>query len=357
MGCCSSNPEKSKDKQVGRELTVEKKYNSNIKKLLFLGSGGSGKSTLFKQLRTIHGEGFVDKDRMGFKDHIYSQIIEQMKCIIECYDELREECPDEFGHLKLSQNGDKAAQYIDYIRNDMDVDEQVAENVEILWKEPAVKEIFENRAKLKLDDSSCYFFEDVRRIATRSYIPTDKDILLVRHRTTGVIEQKFDIKGTTLHIFDVGGQRSERKKWIHCFEHVTAVIFVASLSCYDEVMFEDETQNAMIDSILLFEEICNLRWFLQTAMILFLNKKDLFAAKIQKVPISVCFDQYNDQEDNYDQCIGFIRQNFESRNRNPNAKQVYSHVTCATDKTNVEKVFGDVQHIVINTSLARGGLI
>mmetsp|Transcript_50805 Transcript_50805/g.80939 ORF Transcript_50805/g.80939 Transcript_50805/m.80939 type:complete len:357 (-) Transcript_50805:749-1819(-) len=356
MGCCDSNPERAKDRQVNKEVTGAKKEDENCKKLLFLGSGGSGKSTLFKQLRTIHGEGFLDKDRMGFKDHIYSQVIEQMKNIYDCYEELREDCPDDFGHLQLSPAGEKAAQYIDYIRNDMDVDEQVAENVEILWKEPAMKEIFENRAKLKIDDSSAYFFDEVRRIATRSYIPTDKDILLVRHRTTGVIEQKFEIRGTIFHIFDVGGQRSERKKWIHCFEHVTAVIFVAALSCYDEVMFEDDTQNAMVDSVQLFEEICNLRWFIQTAMILFLNKKDLFAQKIQKVPISVCFDNY-DGPDTYDECVGYIRGQFEGKNRNPREKQIYSHVTCATDKTNVEKVFGDVQHIVINSSLAKGGLI
>merc|ERR1712228_851994 len=107
------------------------------------------------------------------------------------------------------------------------------------------------------------------------------------------------------------------------------------------------TTNAMLDSVDLFEEICNLRWFINTAMILFLNKKDLFAAKIQKVPLSVCFDEY----------VGFIRTRFESKNKNPREKQIYSHVTMATDKTNVERVFGDVQHIVINTSLARGGLI
>ncbi len=60
----------------------------------------------------------------------------------------------------------------------MDVDESVAQNIEILWKESAIKEIFDNRAKLKIDDSSSYFFDEVRRIATRSYIPTDKVIII-----------------------------------------------------------------------------------------------------------------------------------------------------------------------------------
>ena len=38
---------------------------------------------------------------------------------------------------------------------------------------------------------------------------------------------------------DVGGQRSERKKWIHCFEDVTAILFFVALSAYDLGLRED----------------------------------------------------------------------------------------------------------------------
>jgi len=238
----------------------------------------------------------------------------------------------------------------------MDVNDEVAGAVEILWKEEVVKAAFGERAKLKVDDSSEYFFDEVKRISVRGYVPTDKDILMVRHRTTGVVEQKFDIHNTTFHIFDVGGQRSERKKWIHCFERVTAVIFVASLSAYNEIMYEDEQCNSMIDSIELFNEICNLRWFASTAMILFLNKQDEFAKRIQLRPLTVCFPEYDGKQE-YEPCVAFIRLQFESQNANSKEKQIYTHVTLATDKNNVERVFGDVQHIVINTSLVNGGLI
>jgi guanine nucleotide-binding protein subunit alpha len=43
-------------------------------------------------------------------------------------------------------------------------------------------------------------------------------------------------------MFDVGGQRSERKKWIHCFEAVTSIIFCVSLSEYDQVLLEESRQ-------------------------------------------------------------------------------------------------------------------
>jgi len=41
-------------------------------------------------------------------------------------------------------------------------------------------------------------------------------------------------------MFDVGGQRSERKKWIHCFEGVTAIIFIVAMSEYDLTLAEDQ---------------------------------------------------------------------------------------------------------------------
>lgn len=56
----------------------------------------------------------------------------------------------------------------------------------------------------------------------------------------------------TFRMFDVGGQRSERKKWIHCFEGVTAIIFCVALSGYDLVLAEDEEMNR---SVSIFEEV------------------------------------------------------------------------------------------------------
>lgn len=63
----------------------------------------------------------------------------------------------------------------------------------------------------------------------------------------------------SIHLFDVGGQRSERKKWIHCFEAVTSIIFCVAISEYDQVLLEDGTQNRLEESIVLFDSIVNSR--------------------------------------------------------------------------------------------------
>ncbi|CAN0405299.1 unnamed protein product, partial [Discosporangium mesarthrocarpum] len=105
--------------------------------------------------------------------------------------------------------------------------------------------------------------------------------------------KRYEIDGSTFEMYDVGGQRNERKKWIHCFDDVTAVIFVAALSEYDQCLFEDANTNRMCEAIDLFNEICNNRFFSESSMILFLNKKDLFAEKIQKVDIKTV-DKFSD---------------------------------------------------------------
>lgn len=84
-------------------------------------------------------------------------------------------------------------------------------------------------------------------------------------------------------MFDVGGQMSERKKWIHCFEGVNSIIFCVALSGYDLVLAKDEEMNLIVESMKLFDSICNNKWFVETSKLVFLHKKDLFEGKIRIV--------------------------------------------------------------------------
>lgn len=136
---------------------------------------------------------------------------------------------------------------------------------------------------------------------------------------------------------------------------MTCVIFVAAISEYDQVLFEDETTNRVDEALNLFDEVCNSRWFEETSMILFLNKRDLFMDKIHKVQLSVYFNDYTGDESNYDQACEFFREKFEARNGFD--KEIYSHVTCATDTDNISHVFDSVKDIIIKRSLKDGGLM
>ncbi len=157
-------------------------------------------------------------------------------------------------------------------------------------------------------------------------------------------------------MLDVGGQRSERKKWIHCFEGVTAIIFCVAMSEYDLVLDEDDEMNRMRESMKLFESICNNKWFTETSIILFLNKKDLFQQKIQVSPLTICFPEYKGAN-TYEETSQYIESKFEELNRLPKQKQIYYHFTCATDTENISFVFNAVTDVIIKNNLKDCGLL
>jgi len=392
MGCCSVSPDRQHDGRLNNELKAARDDYAKRHKLLFLGSGGSGKSTFFKQLRCIHGTGFNDKDRGMYKEHIAVQIIEQIQRSVECipFHNKRLSSASDCDPIELTEEGMASAVFMDNVGSEQMITLEIAKHIETLWREDAIRQIYKNRAIYHIDDSSAYFFDEIERIGDFDhYLPTNKDILYVRYRTTGVIQWKFQTGGAEFEIYDVGGQQNERKKWIHCFENVTAVIFVASLSCYDELMFEDDAINCMIDSLELFREICNLQWFVETPIILFLNKKDLFQEKIHIIPLSVCFPQFDlspprpneesasggtgtaaeneselllEQKKEYmNSAQEFIKAQFihygGGNNVQDGGRQIYCHVTVATNSGNVKKVFNDVQQIVVMAGLQGNNLV
>lgn len=91
--------------------------------------------------------------------------------------------------------------------------------------------------------------ENTRRMFNKGYLPTDQDILRARLRTTGIIEEGFQVGELTYRMIDVGGQRSERKKWINAFEGVQVVLFLAAISGYDQALPEDRYGVIMILAI------------------------------------------------------------------------------------------------------------
>jgi guanine nucleotide-binding protein G(i) subunit alpha len=117
----------------------------------------------------------------------------------------------------------------------------LADAIRSLWRDPGVKEAVRRSREFQLNDSAVYYFNAIDRMAAGNYLPTDQDILRSRVKTTGITETTFKVGELTYRLFDVGGQRSERKKWIHCFENVTALVFLVSLSEYDQMLYEDES--------------------------------------------------------------------------------------------------------------------
>lgn len=301
---------------------------------------------LYLQMVTIYGKGFPVEERKNYIPIVFNNVISAMKTL----------CQQLPRYTRILPENEHAYHFMLHDVKDEIIDERVGAVIQQLWADPGIRATYERRSDFQLFDSAEYFFGRIGEIMLPDYVPSHQDVLRSRVRTTGIVENEFEVDGNFFKMFDVGGQRNERKKWIHCFENVTAVIFVAAISEYDQKLYEDETTNRMVEALKLFEEICNSRWFRETSMLLFLNKRDIFNQKIMKVDLSTYFSEFPGPDRDPVVAQEWIREQFKSRNRNPQ-KHIYSHVTCATDTDNIQTVFVAVKDIVIRNSLRQAGLL
>ncbi|CAD6199905.1 unnamed protein product [Caenorhabditis auriculariae] len=353
MGNCDSQvaEQLKKNRMINAEIMMAKKEDENVVKLLLLGAGESGKSTILKQMKIIHDHGFSKDESIEKKNVVFANTVQAMGALI-----------DGFQALKLIYNNKQCQDFAAFIRKTLELKEEfrplteeVYKALRALWSDKGIQIAYERRDEFYLHDSAKYFLDSLERIYDSGYVPTEQDILHTRIPTMGVIEVSFNMKNKHWRVFDVGGQRSQRKKWIHCFDDAKALIYVASLSEYDQVLLEDNATNRMQESLQLFKQVINNRYFVNTSVILFLNKKDLFAQKIgHGKPLKIAFENYNGPEE-YDAAVNYIERRYLAANENAD-KNVYVHHTCATDTEQVQFVLDSVLDTILSTKLKGCGL-
>ncbi|CAM9807495.1 unnamed protein product [Ectocarpus sp. 12 AP-2014] len=239
MGICSSQMSAEDKEALRKTKEVEaanaaafQKEQEKIK-LLLLGAGESGKSTIFKQMKILFGVVSAEEKKQ-MTPVVYSNTIMSMKILVEQATLLGEEenvaCPESF--KLLADCEDSAA-----------IDLELGQAIQDVWSDPAMLRR-PKRHFLAAQELEPPVIVPTRKAKKQDdFIATQQDVLYSRVRTSGIVTERYEIDGSTFEMYDVGGQRNERKKWIHCFDNVTAVIFVAALSEYDQCLFEDASTN------------------------------------------------------------------------------------------------------------------
>ncbi|CAJ0581937.1 unnamed protein product, partial [Mesorhabditis spiculigera] len=298
------------NRAIEKELMTERK--KKVLKLLLLGPGESGKSTTLKQIRIIHDQGFSDDEKEHRKYIIYQNLLTGCVDLAKAMDEHRisYEMPETYD---LSQN---IMRYLEENKNNERVllTETIADQIARFLMDPAVQKALYRTPEISIDDAGVYFMQNLDRVREPDYLPTTDDILKSRVPTTGVIQFSFIIKNFVFRVFD----------------------------------------NRMRDSIELFSQICNNQWFADTAMILFLNKIDLFEEKIKVFPITVALPRYKGEME-YRPVLDYITKKFKQQNKNQK-RTVYHHETCATDTSQIQVVIDSVIDVVIQQTMQKVGI-
>ncbi|RTG89089.1 guanine nucleotide-binding protein G(q) subunit alpha [Schistosoma bovis] len=319
MSCFRSEESREQQRisrEIERQLHKDKNTGRKEVKLLLLGTGESGKSTFVKQMRIIHGAGYTDMEKYAFKTLVYQNIFLAMQtmCDALCALSIELEYPVNQENIELIIKVD--------LEDSVELTPERINAIRQLWADQGMKECYERRREFQLSDSSKYYLNNFDRIADPDYLPSLQDILRVRVPTTGIIEYPFNLDSTVFRIVDVGGQRSERRKWIHSFESVTSIIFLSALNEYDQDLVENKNEQNLIS---IKDE--------NRVLYLFLGpKNDAIAAR------------------------NFILKMYQELNLN-SGRPIYSHFTCATDTENIRVVFVAVKDTILQTNLKEFNLV
>ncbi|KDR77976.1 hypothetical protein GALMADRAFT_209454 [Galerina marginata CBS 339.88] len=348
MGCLQSttfdDEAKARNDEIENQLTMDSLTAKNEIKILMITAGDPTKGKL------IHHGGYNESEREAYRKIIFSNTVQSMRAILEVLPMLE---------LHLAPKNEPNRETIFLLPSCIEGDvlpPNIANAVRYLWRDPAVREAVRRSSEFQLNESATYYFNSVERMASAPYLPNDQDILRSRVKTTGITETAFKVGELTHKVFDMSGNRGERRKWIPCFENVTAVLFVASMNDYDQMLDEDNSMTHMQEALGLFDSICNSPWFPKTSIMLFLADIDLFAEKLPHSPLENYFPDYTGGS-NYDAACDYLLHRFVSLNQNSRTKQIYAHYTTLRDTQQMKFVLSAIQDILLQLHLREKGLL
>lgn len=331
-------------------------------KVLLLGTGESGKTTVFKQMQLMYGKGFSGQTRQVYARVVRSCILDTLQTLVMAEGVVVEDQEAKSLFTRHSMN----------IGKGLAIQGSLLTACQSLWKDKAVQKAFEDRRDdLNLPDNVGLFMDRLTEIGDPDYRLSDEDYLNLRVRTAGMQRETFQISASRqIEVIDVGGQRNERRKWIHQFDAVTAVIFVAAVSEFDQICWEEAGTNRIRESLRLWDEIVNnIPYFRGTNFVLFLNKVDLFRIKFAALQankfkgvetiedpndnkgLKHCFPDWDNSIDDADEALAFIENKFREIYKLPRRTGLSVHATTATATTSMEKVISAVQSSLIQSAL------
>ncbi|KAF9486211.1 G-protein alpha subunit [Pholiota conissans] len=237
-----------------------------------------------------------------------------------------------------------------------------------LWTCPAIKQLLVKqllvKQKIKADDLNGYFLDSLDRVAGTRYIPADDDILRARLKTLGVSEHRFKITTNGLmrdwKVFDVGGHRSQVTAWAPFFDDMDAIIFLAPISGFDQVLEEDHRINRLEDSFKLWTMIVTSPLLKNTNIILFLNKIDIFRTKLASgIKLKDFVVSYGDRPNDFDNTTSYLKRKFAGimQEASSSPRVFYCHFTTVTDTKSTKYIISNLKDMLMRQNLIKTNLM
>ncbi|KAH9526532.1 hypothetical protein DERF_000609 [Dermatophagoides farinae] len=328
LSCPSeTDPQMKESNKNDKKLKQWNRNESEVINMLLLGAGESGKTTIIKQMKILHIKGFSHEERLKKLQEIKQNVFESIKELTSNMEYLNP--PIELVN-PMNQPSLNFIKKLDTTQMETyDYPDEFFEHTKRLWSDPGIQACYLRSNEFFLIDSAKYFLDMIDKIRNPDYEPSDQDILRSRKRTSELQKIEFKVKvpkqnGGKMQpfcMYDVGGQRGERRKWFQAFIGIKAILFVVDSSSFDTKLREDGKTNRLKESIDLFKEVWS-------------------NYKLPKNKHEV------EEEYEYRKARDFILDKFfqVTKDRNVCKHRFFSHFTTATDTNNIKFVFDDVHY-------------
>ncbi|KAJ3891986.1 G-protein alpha subunit [Lentinula edodes] len=230
------------------------------------------------------------------------------------------------------------------------------DDIDSLWRDADVQRALEER-EVDLRDTPGFFLDDVERIASASYCPTDSDIVRARVRTDGVEEhhlvaESIRLKGNEFFITDVSGARSSVSLFVLCYESLQEI--------YSLMLEEDPRVNRLEDSLLLWKEICSNVLLANCNIIIFFNKMDILRRILESgVEVRKFVPSYGNAPNEVESVTKYFKDRFKTYHKklSPKPRSFISHETSAIDIHSTTALVVTVHDGIIRDNLEKSDMI
>lgn len=249
-------------------------------RLLLLGSAESGKTTVLEQVRLLYKQHFKESEYFHRRAFIYHNVFKCIKALCRAM---------KISDIQFSDpiNAGRAQSIIADEENHYGLfSKELAEKIKAIWNDKSMQKLYALRSQFNLNDSASYFLNNLDKINTVDYKPSDRDLIMAYVPTCGVQNVVFTANNQSFQLFDIGGQKIDRRKWATQYEGIDAIFFCLAISEYDQVMSEDMVSNRLDDALGLLQKISEEPMFATTPIYLFLNEVDVFCEKLDVIPLS-----------------------------------------------------------------------
>ncbi|XP_048053225.1 guanine nucleotide-binding protein subunit alpha-12 isoform X2 [Megalobrama amblycephala] len=334
-------PDKSGARKRSREIDAMLKRDRRFAELILLfGSDKSGKTTFLKQMRLVKGAEFNHEERLKFREAIYNNIIRGMRVLVQERKKL--------GIPWQNSANEMHEMLIESFERRMNFEpcafQPYVSAIDSLWKDSGIQEADRSRTNFELYESVKYYFDNIHRIGQLYYLPNNQDILYT-HKYRSKEEHYFVLRDSPFLVYLAICRLRGPLSWT--FPIMCPIFYIIGSSDYDQISDE---YNCLVQSLDMFESLYNKKMFLNNNIILFFNKMDLLAEKVQTADIRKHFPEFQGDPHRLEDVQEFLIQSFKKRTGNY-SRLVFYHMITAVDTENFRDVFKTVEDIVMCRNL------